>query len=188
MNIKQLFAPLGVLVALSVFPLSTYAKTCAWGVTFTGTVSGNPIVKTGLVKTITPGLSMSGSANGSNPFEMAMLLGSSPVTTPGKGNFQFATNTALLGGTQQLDVAYVGANNTQYPLTAYQDSKLSSVGLNVWIGLSQMYQASSGGVNFRLLNGNQYIEGIVKIVGRQAIFGGQSTYQGSFSGRLLGCN
>lgn len=186
-NNKRLLPAICVLSIFLAAWSNAEAQTCGWNIKFSGSVSSNPINKSGVLFVISPGIPLSGSSNGSNPFEVGMVLGKSPLTSFNDGDFQFATNTKLLGGTQQLDVASVGFNKKlQYPNYALQDPNLSATGLNIWIIRGMPYQAASGGINFKLLSGNN-ITGILSMTGRQSLGGGTSTYKGNFNGYFIGC-
>jgi hypothetical protein len=114
-----------VLCLTVITPLAYAGTINYYNITLQGTVLGRPFARPGLLVLTTPIIGATGTTNGANPLDVAIVSGK-PATSPEIGAIQLSTNTLLLGGSAALDMAYVSfANNC---VLINPDPKLSATG------------------------------------------------------------
>jgi hypothetical protein len=159
-----------------------------WNVVLQGESQGVSFQRQASVAITTP-IDPSGSTNGANPFEVLIVSGD-PGANPESGAIWFSTNSALLGGQAQVDMAYVDFDPNQSLLYVRPDPSLSAVGINVFNAYSgvtaDVYQIFDGAIYLWSQDGFTTIEGWIDILGTGAIFHSNTSYRAYFSGSFAG--
>lgn len=162
-------------------------------VTFDGNIQANfqPFRVSGQVLVVS-GIPSSGTVNGQNPYEVVISIGD-PVVNPIAGSIRYVTNRylyPLIGGARDatlVDFAFV--SNTATGVEVIVDTSIAAANqlstFNARSGItSNIYNPASGGFNLAFGDGAA-VSGVVNIVGRGLISGGQAPYQAFISGAII---
>lgn len=190
-----------VLAAIIVSPVTnhlTFAKSAPatptaaarnywlYNVRIQGYASGRYFTSTGQLM-VTDTINSAGTTNGANPRDLVLVSGS-PLTGQEAGAIQFATNTFLLDGPAQLDMAYVSYDSRNYRLTIQPDSRIAATGrnyFNVTSGfLADFYQIRSGTMRVQLSSNMQSLTGQIDFTGNGYIYPSAGSYRATVTGTL----
>lgn len=170
--------------------VNTVTTAYYYNVTISGVAQGVSFTRRGIIK-LSAGLPNSGSANGANPVEVALISGdpSSGSETPGAINF--ATNTTLLGNQAGLDTSWVSTSTSNGGSTLNVLAQPTYLGRTLFINyfnargglLSNVYSIDSGYI-YSSFSGNT-VTATVNLHG-QSFYGlGGAYYQATLTGSYI---